>query len=158
MKKANRRDELEKLLAAFPLSMLQDFITFTMHCKREKIEDHEIVNFIKEQVAIGNEISSRVFKREIEVKKLMAEKFPYCAVCGQQLGIQEVNNHPSRMIDDHSKSWWICPDAECEADPILNDKYPYEIFIDLGIPVNQPLKPQSSRRRSLAAAAKKRRG
>ena len=45
--KQERMDQLESLLAAFPFSMLQDFLTFTRHCKRHSIDANEIDDFVR---------------------------------------------------------------------------------------------------------------
>jgi hypothetical protein len=59
------------------------------------------------------------------------------------------------MIDEHSKSWMICPDPNCELEPITSDKYPYEILIDLGIQVHQKSKPPPIAKRKKAAIAQR---
>lgn len=146
--KQERIDDLEKLLAAFPFSLLQDFITFTRHCKLHRIDAGEVDDFVRHFVG---DVARRKIRQSREVTEAMLEKAPRCTVCGSVLTLEDVNNRKSRMIDDHSKSWWICPDMLCEMDPITTDKYAYEIFIDMGIQVHRPTNQTSTAKRQKAA-------
>lgn len=146
-----RIKELEDMLAAFPFSLLQDFITFTKHCERLDIDADEIPDFVRHfigDVARVQARQSRDFARQYE------EKASRCTICNSILIIEDINDRKSRMIDKHSKSWMICPNRMCEFDPIMSDKYPYEILSDLGIQVHQKSKeslPSTAKRQKAAA-------
>jgi hypothetical protein len=149
-----RKEELIALLAAFPFGMLQDFVTFSLHCERENIKLHEVIGYIESQIKDEFIAAERAYNRQQAVKKIVAEKFPYCPVCKNQLRLEAINNHPGRVIDDHSKSWWICPDPECEYEPVLSDEHPQKVLSDMGIVMdrtNKQLNPQSRAKRARAA-------
>jgi len=149
-----RHKELQDNLAAYPISMLQDFITFMVHCKKLNIKTSDIALFIKTEIENGNIEAQKSYERGIAIKKIMAEKMPYCPVCNTQLRLEPINNHPARIIDDHSKCWWVCPGESCEFDPVLSDQEPWKVIGDLGIPVyNIPktMTPQKRAKRMRAA-------
>lgn len=149
----SRLDILEKQLAAFPFSLLQDFLTFTKHCESHGIDVTEVEEFVRYHAGEGARERAREMRN---VTRQLVEKSPKCKVCGMVMLLENVNERRSRMIDDHSKSWWICPDPLCEMEPILSDKYPYEIVADLGIQIhrvsNQPPKPPPAKRTRAAMA------
>lgn len=146
------KEKLDKDLSAFSLSMLQDFMTFKKHCKRQGIDENEVANYIKEIViAEGTER-----RKQVELEAALFEKAPRCSVCKSAMMLEEINNRASRMIDDHSHSWWICPDPTCPGDPIVSDMYPYEVLSDLGIAVHKTMPAPTSLRRQKAAAKQRR--
>ena len=154
----SRHEELQKALAAYPISMLQDFVTFSIHCERLNIKISEVIFFIRAEIESDNIETERAYDRAIVVNKLMIEKFPYCPICKRQLVLEGVNDNPSRIIDDHSKCWWVCSNRICDFDPILSDQHPNEILYELGIPVYKKSKPLPSKKRQKAAALKRERG
>lgn len=149
-----RHEKLRKDLAVFPLSMLQDFLTFAAHCHQQEIEISEIRGFIQAEIEDDYIVAERTFARQESIKKIVAEKVPYCPICNSQLALEPVNDHPGRVIDDHSKCWWVCPRKLCDFDPILNDREPWRVMGDLGIPVHQipkTMTPQKRAKRMRAA-------
>lgn len=141
-------------MGVFSLSMLQDFLTITKHCEQRGVELSEIHDFI--QVEIENEytLMERAIARVESIKKIVAEKMPRCPICSSQLKIEPINNDPTRMIDDKSKSWWVCERTTCDFDPILNNREPWQEVGDLGIPIHKPSKhmdPRKKIKRSQAA-------
>ena len=153
--KKERFQHLEKYLAVFQLSLLQDFVTFYHHCRSGEIEVEEVAEFIRQKAFRNHslEVQRNIYNEKIQ--KMIVEKFPRCPLCGQRLSLEEINNHPRRMIDGHSHSWWVCSNMNCEFEPELSDKFPYEILSDLGIPVHKPIAPRGSLRRERAAASQR---
>ena len=140
-----RYQELNRLLGAFTISLLQDCITFNTHCERQKISLEEVVLFIQR----GTSPRDRMLKNEVLLRDSTLEKLPFCPVCKEgKLRLEEINNHPARMIDDHSHSWWTCPDPDCDFDPEISDKHPYEILSDLGVMVRKSHKRPSQRKKA----------
>jgi len=148
-----RIEMLDEVFAAFPFSMLQDFITFQVHCKRAGIDAGEIVQYVRHHVG---DIAILNQRKELEASRIFAQKAPKCLICNMTMSLEPINNYESRMIDEHSKSWWVCPDINCAGEPIISDMYPFEVLIDLGIPVHKPITPQAKSRKRIRSAAKKR--
>ena len=140
-------------LTAYPLGMLQDFITFDRLCKNHKIKIEEVAEYIRTKFDDSGYFKLRSQSHQILMDRAMQDKFPHCPICNSRLVLEEVNTDLARIIDDHSRSWWICPDVACEHDPETSDKYPYEILSDMGIMVHQR-KPAPSNRRKKAAMKK----
>jgi len=152
MEKELTKERIEKLdleLAAFPLSMMQDFLTFQIHCERTGIDAGEIPGYLRYHLGENARVINR---KAVEATRILIDKSPKCPVCKMVMSLEPINDDRTRMIDDHSKSWWVCPDPACSCEPILDDKYPHEILMDLGVPVHKPFKPQSSARRKRSAA------
>jgi hypothetical protein len=135
MPSKKRQEELRDLLAPFSLSMLRDFVTFSTHCRRKLIDPSEIPEFIKQEIKERRVTIERGTARDKLLRKIIIKKSPKCSECGKTLVLEEINNDIRRMIDDHSQSWWVCPDLLCVFDPILKDETVFEILSDLGIPV-----------------------
>jgi hypothetical protein len=133
--------------------MLQDFVTFQVICKRAGIEEGEVALYVRHHVGDMARLNRR---KTIEAARIYDEKARTCPVCGLKMTIQPINDDDSRMVDDHSKSWWICPDINCECEPIVSDLYPHEILIDMGVPVHKPKHPQAASRKRMRSAAKQR--
>jgi len=149
-----RIEEIDIHLAAFSLSMLQDFITFKRHCEKTGIEEAEVVSYLRHEAKKNLEKRRQADEQAVS----LSEKSPRCSVCDSQLMLEYINDKPQRMIDDHSNSWWICPDPECPFDPIISDKYPHEILTDIGVIVHRPQPPDQAMRRKKAAAVQRRSG
>lgn len=140
-----RHQELTHLFGAFTISLLQDCVTLITHCRREKISVEEIVQYLKRETSPRE----RLLKNEVRLQEYTSEKIPNCPVCKiNKLRLEDINNHIARMIDDHSHSWWTCPDPECDYDPETSDKYPYEVLSDLGVMVRKPHKRPSQRKKA----------
>ena len=139
-------------LTGYPLGMLQDFVTFDKLCKKHGIKIEEVAEYLKSTFDRGGIFKLKAQSRQILMDKMVQEKFPKCPVCNSRLMLEEVNTDLARIIDDHSHSWWVCPDIACEYDPETSDKYPYEILSDMGIMVHKQRK--SLTRRKKAAMTK----
>ena len=141
--------ELDEILAAFPFSLIQDILTFQIHCRRNNIEAAEVYEYLNMHVGEGSRIEKR---KRVEAMKAYEDRAPKCEVCGMTMMIEDVNDDPTRMIDSHSKSWWVCPDQMCSGDPLCDIRYPHEVLMALSIPVHNPVDPQvinkSKRRRA----------
>jgi hypothetical protein len=148
-------EEISEKLAAYPMSLLQDFLTFRGHCRRVGIDENEIPDFVK---YMSGDIARLQARKSREARKIIEEKGPRCTICKTLLVLEDINDRESRMIDDHSKSWWVCPNELCDFEPILSDKYPYEILSDLGIQVHKKLNkapmPNMKRRRAASQATR----
>jgi hypothetical protein len=136
-----RMDELEGVLSVFSFGMLRDFLTFMVVCERERIDMQEVPKFLRQRAARRHEFILQAEEKMAEI----AEKAPVCDVCGNVLSLEDVNDRKSRMVDDHSKSWWVCPDPECLFDPVTSDKYIHEVVADLGVSATEFFK-ESKRR------------
>ena len=154
-----RYEELEGLLAVWPFSLVQDFMTFSDHLELMHINAEEIREYIRHRSENEQYEAATTFSRMKKINETIREKFPRCPICGNILFIQDINNHPSRMVDDHSRSWWICPDMQCEFEPVLNDKFSREVLSDNGIflPFRNPMPSQKLQRRMRAAAKQRNR-
>ncbi len=140
-------------LTAYPLGMLQDFITFDTLCKKHKIKIEEVAEYIRTQFDKSGYFKLRSQSHQILMDKIMQDKFPHCPICNSRLALEEVNTDLARIIDDHSNSWWICPDITCDYDPETSDKHPYEILSDMGI-MTHKRRPTLLTRRKKAAMKK----
>ena len=151
-----RIEELDSKLAAFPFSLLQDFLTFGIHCERFGIDMDEIPAFLRHHVGDVARVQN---KQRRETIKVLMENSPRCQVCNSIMMLEPINDQENRMVDDHSMSWWVCPDPDCGCDPIMSDKYPFEILTDLGVPVHRVIKqPQTgAQTRKRARSATQRR-
>ena len=138
-------------LTAYSLGMLQDFITFDKLCKKHKIKIEEVAEYVRTQFDRSGYFKLKTQSQQIFMDKMVQEKFPHCPICDSRLMLEEVNTDLARIIDDHSHSWWICPDIACEYDPETSDKHPYEILSDMGIMVHKRKPTPSSSRRKKAA-------
>lgn len=140
-----RIDELNARLAGYPLSLLQDFLTLRIHCERTGIDIEELPGYVRH---LAGDVARMEARKSRAAQRVINEKGPRCTVCKQHLILEDINDQRSRMVDDHSKSWWTCPDLFCTSEPIVSDKYPYEILSDMGIMVHE--KPSSNRRKKAA--------
>lgn len=136
-----RIDELNEKLVAYPLSLLQDFLTLRIHCERTDIDIEELPGYVRH---LAGDVARMEAQKSRVAQRVIDEKGPRCTVCEQPLILEDINNRRSRMVDNHSHSWWICSDPFCTSEPILSDKYPYEILSDMGVQVHRkPNKPES---------------
>ena len=142
---AKRHEFLRERLGAFSPSMLQDFVTFSSHCKKQGIDISEIQAFILTEIEEGYVAAERLIARKESLKKLINEKMPRCPFCDSPLDLEPINNAPGRVIGGEAKSWWVCSRLSCEFDPILHDREPWQILAELGIPIHKPFKPVKSK-------------
>lgn len=147
--------DIEKITDKHGYGFLTDVFMFL-----KDLEENDIspVDFL-EWMGIDRKIREETFKKNREhskaMRKIYEAKAPKCDVCGKVMGLEAINNIPSRMIDDHSKSWWFCPDINCEGDPITDDRAVLEIHAEFGLKI-QPVYSdhEITRRRRLAYKAK----
>jgi hypothetical protein len=152
---AKETEILEEKLIPYKLATIQDYMTFMHYCQRQKINMDQLHQYVQQQFYAYEEMSTRSQNQQIAIEKMIAEKFPRCSICKSQLMLEDINNNDARMVDDHSHSWWICPDPDCKFEPETDDRYPQEIMADMGILINKPKMSRAKRRR---AANQKRRG
>lgn len=83
---------------------------------------------------------------------------PRCEVCGKTLMLEAINNNPRRMIGGTGRSWWVCPDTLCEADPVIDEREPYVLLAKLGVPAfrSDPEVEKFKLKRARAAARRRR--
>ena len=130
---SDRFENLTQALAAFPFRLLQDFVTLMRYCKREEITLQEIVDYVVEVRQIFAEGGIDPSFRRTQAEVDMLKKLPKCEFCGLALRVEPVNNTRRRMVNDHSRSWWICPNPECDHEPVLSDRPPAEELERIGI-------------------------
>lgn len=150
-----RHAKLREKLAVYSISMLQDFLTFLNHCEKNKIDSSEVRGFIQTEIDEGYITADRAFARMETLKKMYVEKMPRCPICDSQLEVEAINNHPARIVDKKSKSWWVCQRVYCDFDPILSKQEPWQEVADLGIPVHKkpkPINPRKKEKRMRAAS------
>lgn len=150
-----RHQDIDRILGSFQFSMLQDFVTFSTLCRRESIGIDEVAAYIEHEVLSQHVSMQRVYRQQMKIRQAIKDNFPHCPVCRRQLSVEEINDHPARTIDDHSHSWWICPDPFCSYEPEASDKFPYQILSEFGVPVAKPRIQQPDTRRAMAAATRR---
>jgi hypothetical protein len=136
-----RFEEMGKLLAAFPHKLLQDLLTLQTHCGQSGISMEEVSDYVTEVEEERKSISRAYHDATVQLE----EKAPRCKLCGNPLVLEPINNTASRMVDDHSNSWWICHTPDCEFEPETSDKYIHQVLSDLGVLVHPLIKAQLPR-------------
>lgn len=127
-----RVDEIEEGLSAFPFSLLQDFMAFKNQCKLKSISIEEVIEYMK---YIKSDLALVRNRKKVESMEALLRNSPLCAICGNILELQSINDHPTRMVDESSNSWWVCPDMFCDSTPILEEKKTSVLKIELGVPI-----------------------
>lgn len=124
---------LEQILDQYGYGFLTDVYMFVNNLSGNEIAVDEFMNFLGLEREIRRKAELAGLAAEQKWQQEYKEKAPVCQVCNKPLSLESVNTQSSRMIDDHSKSWWVCSDELCESEPITNDKPPEEVLQDLGI-------------------------
>lgn len=152
----DRYSDIDKSLAGFPYGLLQDFITFIDYIAKLGIGQSEVRSYLEEHQR--RMLSGELNPGEVSNGRKAARHLPKCPVCGLPLRVEAVNNSPRRMIGGSARSWWVCPNGECEMEPILSEKGPKEELEALGImPVDHHMR-KAMRRKAIAAEKRRKRG
>lgn len=145
-----------QILDQYGYGFLSDVDTFLKELSNNEIAVDEFIKSLEDERQ-ARQKAFLVEKAEAEEwSEAFQKKAPGCQVCGKKLLLEPINNTPKRMVDDHSKSWWVCPDQECTFDPIMSDKTPFKILSGLGVPLPktaqaQVRQPQTKKRARSAA-------
>lgn len=145
-------EKFEQIFAAFPFALIQDFVTFSTHMKKHNVTMDQIKEYVLDRVIAQEEGLKRM---RFSGPQVMQRQGPRCPECKAPLMLEPINNTPARMVDDHSRSWWVCPNLHCEYEPELTDKPIWEVLSDLGVPIRQRVSTkESARRKNLATRAR----
>lgn len=148
--------DLSKIIEEFGYGFLQDVFQFYQRLSKAGITAAQFVEWMDADRSVRLQLEIKnIEEGQVWIDKFIA-KAPKCEVCGRPMVLEIVNNMPKRMIDDHSKTWWICPDGYCEGEPITSDKTVAQVLADMKMTFPPEVTDERvTRRRRLALEAKK---
>lgn len=149
---------LNQITGQYSYGFLTDTFMFLHELLENQITPEQFLGWMERDRATRQEAAIAIREVGRKWEKIYLKRAPDCPVCGQRLLIEEINNHPRRMVDDHSHSWWVCQNPICEYDPKLDDRFPHEIMDDLGIPPVPGFHPPIRSTRRMRAASQQRSG
>lgn len=154
----NRYSDIDKYLIGFPYGLLQDFITFIDYIGKREISQDEVRAYLAEHRRRLTEGGEDPRIESAQGAGDVGKRMPRCPICKLPLRIEAVNNNSRRMIGGTARCWWICPDIQCEHEPILSDLGPKEELERVGVMGVSHHMRKAARRKAIAADRRQKRG